>query len=248
MCIRDSIHFRVGGADVRWRQVCDWVAGRQAAGDPTGLLASFEGAVAQLRREVADAEARFKTLRDQAAAVTDAALEKLTAEEQQRVQVFRRKVDAAAAELDALEKEVRTASASAGDDLRDRIAAALERRRVLAKAERESRDRAAAEVQREIRRRTLLFGALDASEKAVRSLFPRVLERKNADEIQWVGVLLRDEPRILTNCNAASLNALKDRVTRALRDTKETSLHDPLLRVGMALGVKETEQPGPGSK
>jgi len=161
------IHFRVGGADVRWRQVCDWVAGRQATGDPTGLLASFEGAVAQLRREAADAEARFKTLRDQAAAVTDAALERLTAEEQQRVQVFRRKVDAAAAELAALEKEVRKSGAAAGDDLRDRIAAALERRRVLAKAERESRDRAAAEVQREIRRRTLLFGALDASEKAV---------------------------------------------------------------------------------
>ncbi|MBE3134122.1 MAG: hypothetical protein IMZ55_11650 [Acidobacteria bacterium] len=161
------IHFRVGGADARWRQVCDWVAGRQAAGDPTGLLASFEGAVAQLRREAADAEARLKTFRDQAAAVTDAALEKLTAEEQQRVQVFRRKVDAAAAELAALEKEVRTAGASAGDDLRDRVAAALERRRVLARAERESRDRAAAEVQREIRRRTLLFGALAASEKAV---------------------------------------------------------------------------------
>lgn len=161
------IHFRVGGADARWRQVCDWIAGRQPAGDFTGLLASFEGAVAQLRREAADAEVRFKTLRDQAAAVTDAALEKLTAEEQQRVQVFRRKVDAAAAELAALEREVRTAGASAPADLRDRVSGALERRRVLAKAERESRDRGAAEVEHEIRRRTLLFAALDASEKAV---------------------------------------------------------------------------------
>ena len=176
LLVAGLIYYRVGGADVRWEQFRAWLSGK--AGEVSGgadlgdLLAPYETIVGQLKQEAADAEKQFAALREKAKGVTDAALQKLTDEEQQRVAVLKQKVAAAADELENLERQAREAGDATRDDLRSRVAAALDRRRVLADAGREARQKATATVEQEVRRRTLLSNALDPSEKAVFRGFP----------------------------------------------------------------------------
>ncbi len=176
LLVAGLIHYRVGGADVRWEQFRAWLGGR--AGEVSGgadlgdLLAPYETIVTQLKQEAADAEKQFAALREKAKGVMDAALQKLTDEEQQRVAVLTKKVEAATDELEALNRQAKEAGGATRGDLQGRVAAALDRRRVLADAGREARQKATAAVEQEVRRRTLLYDALDSGEKAVFRGFP----------------------------------------------------------------------------
>ncbi|MDD5676808.1 MAG: P-loop NTPase fold protein [Kiritimatiellae bacterium] len=88
----------------------------------------------------------------------------------------------------------------------------------------------------------------DASDKTVRKLFPRVLERKNTEEIAWACQFLKEEPRILTKSNVASRNALNERVSKAIDDTTEESLKNRILEFGKVLGMDISRSGGTQDK